>query len=264
MDTSISRAASDSRLSTHAGTAVWTYLGLVTVAEVLVVLVSPVAGIVFHAALLAALLVHAAISDSADMNRLLLPLALAPLTRILSLSMPLSILPQIYWYPVIYAPLAIGAVLVMRQLNLSLDDVGLNVRKPLLQALVVPLGVLLGVTEYLILRPSGLEAQLTGFTVASSATIFILTTGLVEEWVFRGVLQKVMKDRFGWVGVVYAGLLFAVLHLGFLSVVDLVFVFAVAVLFSWIVNKTGSLLGVTLAHGMTNFSLYVVLPLVLG
>ncbi len=55
-------------------------------------------------------------------------------------------------------------------------------------------------------------------------------------------------------------LLFAVLHIGFLSLIDVVFVFAVALFFGWVVKKTGSLLGVTLAHGITNILLYLVVP----
>jgi membrane protease YdiL (CAAX protease family) len=38
------------------------------------------------------------------------------------------------------------------------------------------------------------------------------------------------------------------------------FVFGVSVFFSWIVSRTGSLLGVTLAHGLTNILLFLVVP----
>jgi len=38
------------------------------------------------------------------------------------------------------------------------------------------------------------------------------------------------------------------------------FVFAVAMFFAWAVKRTGSLLGVTLAHGITNIMLFVVIP----
>ena len=82
----------------------------------------------------------------------------------------------------------------------------------------------------------------------------------VEGFVFRGVLQHTALEAFGWRGIVYVSLLFAVLHMGFLSWIDLVFVFVVALFFGWIVKKTGSLLGVTLAHGITNTILFVVAP----
>ena len=45
------------------------------------------------------------------------------------------------------------------------------------------------------------------------------------------------------------------------SLIDIAFVFVVAMFFAWVVKRTGSLLGVTLAHGVTNIMLYLVLPL---
>ena len=36
--------------------------------------------------------------------------------------------------------------------------------------------------------------------------------------------------------------------------------FVVAIFFGWIVAKTNSLLGVTLAHGLTNIMLFMVMP----
>lgn len=240
--------------------AVWVYLALIAVAEVVTVLVRPIAGVVLHSILLAVLVTHAALLDDSDMRRLLLPLSLAPLTRILSITMPLTVLPQIYWYPIIYLPLVVGAIVVMRQVGLSRQDVGLAVRSPHWQILIASLGTLLGLIEYLILRPASIESQLTLWTVVFASSVFIVTTGFVEELVFRGVLQTVMKQRFGWTGLLYTSILFSVLHLGFLSVLDMAFVFAVAMLFAWLVNKTGSLLGVTLAHGLTNVGLYVILP----
>jgi len=38
------------------------------------------------------------------------------------------------------------------------------------------------------------------------------------------------------------------------------FVFAVAMFFAWVVKRTGSLLGVTLAYGITNVMLFLVIP----
>lgn len=48
--------------------------------------------------------------------------------------------------------------------------------------------------------------------------------------------------------------------MGFLSWIDVVFVFVVALFFGWVVKKTGSLFGVTLAHGITNIVLYLIIP----
>lgn len=60
-------------------------------------------------------------------------------------------------------------------------------------------------------------------------------------------------------GLFYITAIFAALHIGYLSVVDVVFVFGVGI-FAWAVKKTGSILGVTLSHGITNIVLYLILP----
>ena len=61
-------------------------------------------------------------------------------------------------------------------------------------------------------------------------------------------------------GLVYVSALFAVLHIGHLSVADVMFVFLVGLVFASLVRRTGSLFGVTLAHGATNIGLFLVFP----
>jgi len=82
----------------------------------------------------------------------------------------------------------------------------------------------------------------------------------VEEFMFRGVLQRSAVEVFGSWGIVYVSLLFAIVHLIHRSVIDLALVFVISLFFGWVVKKTGSLLGVTLSHGITNVLLYLVLP----
>jgi len=89
-----------------------------------------------------------------------------------------------------------------------------------------------------------------------------LATGLAEEFVFRGVLQKVSMDVLGSRGLALVTVIFAVLHVGYRSVADVIFVFGVALMFGWVVESTRSLLGVTLAHGLTNVVLFLIMPFV--
>jgi hypothetical protein len=52
----------------------------------------------------------------------------------------------------------------------------------------------------------------------------------------------------------------AVMHIGYRSLADLVFVFTVGLYFAFVVQWSGSILGVSLAHGVTNTTLFVVMP----
>jgi len=239
------------------------YLVAITLAEVITVIIGPVWGIACHILLLVALLLHSALAGRQDNQHLFLSLALVPLIRFLSLSMPLANIPQVWWYPIIYIPLLVATVQVIRLLGYGISQVGLNFKKISTQLTLALSGFGFGFAEYFILVE---EAEVTGPVLQEtwllSAFLLMITTGFVEELIFRGVLQRAATQLFGWWGIVYVSYLFAIVHLIHNSLPDIVFVFLIALFFGWAVNKTGSLLGVTLAHGIANIILFLVAPIV--
>jgi len=240
------------------------YLLLITAAELVTVVLHPLLGLGLYICLLFSIIVQVARTNRFHPDRLILALSLVALIRIISLAMPLGNIPQIWWYPVIYLPLLIGAVIVARILEYTFKDIGLSWGKIPVQILIGLTGIGLGFAEYAILKPDAIIDTLSWNSLILPATILLLTTGFVEELIFRGILQKAALESFGSKGIIYISLIFAVLHTGFLSIADIVFVFGVAVFFGYLVKKTGSILGVTLAHGITNTILFAVAPLLLG
>lgn len=237
------------------------YLIAIVIAETVTVYIQPVWGVVCHIMLLVALTVHSSVLARAKSEQqLLLSLALAPLVRIMSLSMPLVNIPQILWYPLIYTPLLVAALIVMRISNYTLEEVGLSLKRIRVQLAFAAAGLVLGIMEYLILKPQPMIDRLTWRDLWLPSLLFLVFVGFVEEFIFRGVIQRAALDSFGWKGLVYVSFIFAFLHIGFLSWIDVIFVFLVVLFFSWVVKRTGSLLGVTLAHGITNIMLYLVVP----
>lgn len=236
------------------------YFAAITFAETLTVISAPLWGIATHVIVLGTLIVHSALVNRMDQQRLLLSLAVVPLVRIVSLAMPLAGIPLIWWYPIIYAPLLVAAVAVVRILKLSAREIAFSFGSLGLQPVVVLAGPVIGVAEYFIIRPEPLVDEFSWQAIWLPAVILLFSTGFVEEFIFRGLLQHTAGEAFGWRGIVYVSLLFAILHMGFLSWFDVVFVFAVALFFSWMVKKTGSLLGVTLSHGLANITLLLVAP----
>ena len=238
------------------------YLLAITLAEMATIFYVPLWGIVCHILILVAVLLHSAmgLTGKPRYQHLVLSLALVPLVRILSLSMPLVNIPQLWWYPIIYTPLLAAALVVVGILGYSAEQVGLSFRLLPAQLAVALTGILFGVAEYYILTPVPLIAALTWQQVWLPALVLAVSTGFVEEFIFRGVIQLTAVAAFGWWGIVYVSLIFAILHTGFLSWLDVVFVFVIALFFGWVVKKTGSLLGVTLSHGITNILLFLILP----
>ena len=236
------------------------YLAVIIIAEVVTTFYQPILGIACHAVILIAMLIDSALVDRYFSSRLVVALSLIPLIRIISLSMPLADIPQIWWYPIIYVPLLAAAIVVVRLLDYKPMDIGIRFGFVPFQLVIGLAGIGLGILEYIILAPEPLITELSWQTAWLPALILALTTGFVEEFIFRGVLQKVSVEMFGGWGIVYVSFLFAVLHIGFLSWIDVIFVFAIALFFGWVVHKTRSLFGVVLCHGIINIVLFIIAP----
>lgn len=240
------------------------YLLFLTAAEIITALIDPWMGISFHAVLLAVMLLHTAVTWHDPSRRFLISLTFAPMIRILSLSLPLATFPLVYWFLITSIPLFIALLLIVRTLQFSADYVGLNMRKGLVQLLIMPTGVLFGVVEYYILKPEPLISPFNWGGIIVASLILLVSTGFFEEVAFRGIMQSTALETLGRFGIVYIALIFAVLHIGYQSLIDVIFVFAVGLFFGWVVKKTGSIAGVTVSHGITNSVLFLVMPFVVA
>lgn len=249
--------------SRHEGTVDWliwgAYLIAIGLAESWVTFQDPLSGSIGHGLILIILLLHGSFGAERD-RPLLVALMFAPLIRMLSLSLPFLNLSLEYWWALASAPLFVMVVPVVRNLGLTRRQIGLTVGQVPTQAAIALLGIPFGIIEYLILQPRPMVQTLTFDTVITPALILLICTGLLEELIFRGVLQSAALKVIGRGGLVYVSLVFAALHIGYKSAPDIMLVLVVGLTFSILVAKTGSILGVTLAHGITNIILFIVAP----
>lgn len=236
------------------------YLVLIAAAEVVTTFAEPRVGLAMHGGLLVIMLLHCALASGGSHRALVLSLSLAPLIRMLSLSMPLVGFPLLYWYLIISVPLFVATALAARTLGFSRRELGLDIKRVPLQVLVALTGLTFGMMEYHILRPEPLIDSLDWRSMLVPSLILIACTGFGEELIFRGLMQRASVHALGRFGVFYVALLFAVLHVGYRSPVDMAFVFGVALLFGWAAEQTGSLMGVSLSHGLTNVVLFLIMP----
>jgi len=236
------------------------YLLAIATAELVTALFNPLGGVILHIFLLLSLVFYASLAAKPAQHKVYLALALAPLIRLLSLSMPLTKLPQIYWYVIIAVPLLTAVFAVMQRLNFKPREVGLTLNRLPLQLLVGLTGIPFGIAEFYILRPSPLVENLAWQAIILPSLILLVGTGFAEEVTFRGVMQTSAREALGPWGWVYIAGLFTVMHTGYLSLADMGLVLTVGLFFGWVVKKTGSLLGVTLSHGITNIVLYLIVP----
>ncbi|MGI8554487.1 MAG: CPBP family intramembrane glutamic endopeptidase [Dehalococcoidia bacterium] len=238
------------------------YLAAVGVAELVTGVFDARLGVVIDICILLAILAQTTFATGRAELRFLHALFLAPLLRILSLgpSLFLKDVPLVYWYIILAVPIVVATLQVAHTLGLNRRDLGLIRGSLPTQAIVAFTGFGFGIVEYLILRPHALIPHLSLQTFWWPALMLLIGTGFTEELLFRGVMQSASRGITGRLTILYVSLMFAVLHIGYRSVKDVIFVFLVGLFFSWVVLKTGSILGTTLSHGIANISLYLIVP----
>jgi membrane protease YdiL (CAAX protease family) len=240
-------------------------LAIVTVAELITTYGDPRFGIGMHITVLVLCLCFAAMTLDESRQTFYLTLAVAPIIRIISTGMPLRAFPQEFWYLLTSIPLFIAAIFIARAAGLGTRALNLQLperRYLRLELLVWVSGLALGCIEWLILRPDPVVGAHPFAGLVGAGLILLVCTGFIEELLFRGLVQYAAGRLLGVSsGILFTAGLFAVLHIGHRSVLDVAFVGCVGIYFSLVVQRTRSLLGVTFAHGTVNIMLFIVLPL---
>lgn len=239
------------------------YLVLIASAEAATIY-DPAFGIALHVAILFALLTYSALSKNSVFSGLLLALAIVPLIRILSLSMPLAHFGYIMWFLLISIPIFIAIFACMAIQKLSLKDVGITFPKAKdipIEVGIVLLAVPVGILEYHILKPEPLLYELNPLLLIAPVLIMIIYTGFLEELAFRGLMQYYALKTMGWWGILFITTTFAIMHIGNLVFWDVLLAFTIGGVYALVVRKTGSIYGVTLSHGLVNIILFLIAPL---
>ena len=239
------------------------YLIAIVAAEIVTAHYNVEYGLAMHTIILFALVINSSLYKSTGFSFLLRSMMILPMIRIIGLSIPIMQIKPLYWFPIIAIPLFAASFTLIRSQKLTRKKVGLVLGNIPLQLTIALSGVILGFIEYLILKPQPLISIFSIETVLFASIILIVSTGFAEELLFRGILQKNAENVLGKaMGLLYVSVLFTALHIGWNSTLDLVFVFCVAIFYGYTFQKTKSLLGVTLSHGISNSFLFLVLPFI--
>ena len=218
-------------------------------------------GLIMHVLLLLWLAVGSVTAVAESESRLLTALMLAPLIRLVSLSMPLFRLPEQLWQGSVAISILAAAVIVMRQSGLRPSAAGLSSRQLWLQIPLGGIGFGLGVLGHAFVPPDRAPPALGPelFVVASG---MLLLAGLTEELAFRGVILALARPIWGRAAVLFVALVYTALQVGHGAAPNLALAFAIAVFFTYLVQLGRSIVGVSLAHGVANVMLFLVLPYV--
>lgn len=234
---------------------------LIVVAELLIFKGHIEAGIVLHATNLIALVLSSAyVADRTHQALMLLPLF-----RLVNAAIPIFFELTLYSYTLVYAPMFLPIYMTLKSRRFSREEIGINFRNFWAYLpLAVIIGLLLGVGEYHVIRPEMLVPQVDMRSVLALSLIMIFFVGVVEEFIFRSVLQTALVDWVGSTkGLIAASLLFGFMHSGYGLYSEMAFVSAAGLVFGLFFMKTKSLPLVALLHGVTNISLFLIVPMLL-
>ena len=235
-------------------------------------LVSPF-GILLYILLLIGLLVlwFTAATDVA-IKKYALALTLVPLYRLIAIfsavpTVIMNIDADIAFFALLNPLLLLMAVGFLRIGRFNTSEVGLVLTRLPLQIAVGFSGIPIGFALYFTVRRDLLLPDSRWYWILLG--IFVVAIGAAaEELIFRGIIQQSVTRVIGSkLGLCYVSLVFAVAHLGGvsgtnLSILNVAVILAAAIFYSFVVLKSGTLLGVTISHTIANVTLFMVLPLV--
>lgn len=241
----------------------WLYIGLLGVAEVVSDIWHPLLGIWLHVLLAGALWWQGTQEADLDRRRLYWILSILAIVRIISFAVSDTSFPGIWYYVVAETPLLVAAITALRAFGLTWSEVGVRLPKWwMLSIVVIITGAALGLAESRIIHPPALISSLTWGHIIFPSLLLIIFTGLSEELLFRGLLQHyAVKVMGNGSGIVFVALSWSLLHIGWHSAWDVVFVFGVGLAWGWIRQKVNSIIPTTIAHGLANIVLFLIVPL---
>lgn len=198
-------------------------------------------------------------------STLLLAITVVALERPLSLAVPLVTRDLVSSYVILAVITTVAIGLIARVEGISPRDLGLEAdgRVPMLSATLIPVGLVVGLGFYALTKPDPVVGGVSLATILPLVLGLAFATGLVEELLFRGLLQRAASQRLGArIGIVYVGLLYALLAAAPWSVVGLALVFATSLGLGALTGRTSSVIPAAAAHASFNVGLLLVGPLV--
>ena len=215
--------------------------------------------------------------------RLLLSiLMILPLLRVIEVSIPLldplfnilGIVPPYFFYRIaLMYPIILGIVFInVHYLKIDIKKYHTSKYLKYLPLVLIPAAFLALLEFFIAIRTySGFELPITAATVTIPILILAffatMLSGYTEELLFRGLIQQKAKKMIGvWGAIFFTSLLFGLMHMGWSSglfrLYEILFAFAAAIFLGYLFEKTQNIWLVASLHGILNFLLFAIYPLV--
>ena len=246
------------------------YLSAAVVGEALLPII-PAATALIDAAVLVAALTQFGLAQRSPLAmgdpgiRLLPAVALLPLLRLLSLTMPVPAFPSAAWIALAGGPLLLAVPTAARLVVLSVGEMGLarwprDLRSLGVVVLSIPVGLLVAG-----LAPAELGLPLeTPWMSGLVAFLVVSCAAVPEELIFRGMLQPLVVRRVGVLGVALVAAVHAATYIGTGSAPVVALVATMGLVYGFEVIRSRSIWAPMVGHSLMAVCATVIGPLILG
>lgn len=215
-----------------------------------------------HAAILLGLSISMLYIKSEEIQKTYQALILLPILRLVNLSMPAFYDVTLYSIVFIYGLLTIPVTIAITSQGFTREQLGVTFRRMWLYLpLSIIMSLLLGTGEYLIIETNYLIPDLSISSLLVLILIMVFLVGLIEELIFRSILQNRLEVLLGSRGgLVITSILFGLMSSGYGNISEIFYTFAVGFIIGYMFYRTRSLPLVTMIHGFINVLLFGVFP----
>lgn len=198
----------------------------------------------------------------ADETHVFRALALVPLFRLVNLGVPVFFELTLLWLPLVYGPFLVGLFMLSSQDSLVTMSVDSFKQTLFVLPVATALALLLSVVEYRIIQPPPLIPSWDPASVLLLSVIMFGFVALVEELLFRGILQRTLVNRLGPIpGVAMAAVVFGLMHSVYGQPAEVGFATLIGLVVGVIYVRTSNLILITYIHGLLNIALFGAFPL---
>lgn len=189
--------------------------------------------------------------------------SLLPMSRLAASGLPTLSDVAVFQLAIVYAVVVPAALLIAGMESTPDPAFGWRALR-VVGPFFLPLAALLGLVEYLVLRPAAIVPATDPAWLFLGATFFVFVVGPVEELVFRGLLQGALERVVdGRVAILLAGGLYGAAHAQYGSLATVGVATLAGLLFGLLYARSKSLGLVAVINGVVGFCTFVAFPLYL-
>jgi uncharacterized protein len=217
---------------------------------------------VTYTLLLIILSLSIAVSKNLEIRKIHQAFILLPILRLVNLSMPIFFETNLYSFVFIYIPMTIPATIISIHQKIP-GERKRNLLKKM--RIYLPFSVLAGLIfaemEYSLIQTRPLIPDLSLVHLLELTIIMIFVVGLIEEFIFRGIIQTRLEESFGPAGgILLASLLFGIMHSSYGTLYEIAYTFLAGGILGYFFYRTRSLSLVVMIHGFINIFLFGLIP----